>query len=79
MRTEIFSSSLSVKVAFLISTLLSEIHSLLVQGCIDQVEGLLYFNSDSQAIEEWDSRISTVCTQLGTILDHCAAQGMTVA
>lgn len=56
-----------------------ELFFCVLQGCIDQVESLVYFNSESKVIQQWDTQIHAVCTQLGGILEDCIQRGITSA
>jgi len=41
----------------------------ILQGCIDQVDSLIYFDTDSKELQQWDNQIQSVCTQLNQIMD----------
>ena len=49
-----------------------------LQGSIDQVDGLLCFETDAEGLQQWDEQIGLVCNQLNTILESAAAQGLLV-
>ncbi len=45
-----------------------------MQGCIDQVDSLIYFDTDSKELQQWDNQIQSVCTQLNQIMDTFTAR-----
>ncbi|EIE27709.1 hypothetical protein COCSUDRAFT_45959 [Coccomyxa subellipsoidea C-169] len=49
-----------------------------LQGSIDQVDGLLHFDSDTEGLKQWDEQIASVCNQLNSILDSAADRGLPV-
>jgi len=49
-----------------------------LQGSIDQVDGLLCFETDAEGLQQWDEQIGLVCNRLNTILESAAAQGLLV-
>lgn len=51
---------------------------ILVQGSIDQVDGLLHFETDMEGLKQWDEQIASVCNQLNNILDSAADRGLPV-
>jgi len=50
-----------------------------LQGCIDQVDGLIYFDTDAKELQQWDNQIQSVCTQLNQIMDTFAARSIQAA
>ena len=50
----------------------------MLQGSIDQVEGLISFSTDAEELLQWDAQIASVCNQLNTMLDSAAAKGITL-
>ena len=48
------------------------------QGSIDQVDGLLRFETDAEGLMQWDEQIGLVCNRLTTILEAAAAKGLLV-
>ena len=51
---------------------------LCVQGSIDQVDGLLRFETDAEGLQQWDEQIGLVCNRLNTILETAAAKGLLI-
>ncbi|BDA48473.1 COP9 signalosome complex subunit 4 [Coccomyxa sp. Obi] len=49
-----------------------------LQGSIDQVDGLLHFETDTEGLKQWDEQIASVCNQLNSILDSAAERGLPV-
>lgn len=49
-----------------------------LQGSIDQVDGLLRFETDAEGLMQWDEQIGLVCNRLTTILETAAAKGLLV-
>lgn len=41
-----------------------------LQGSIDQVDGLIRFDTASEQLLQWDEQIQKVCNQLNGIADH---------
>lgn len=50
-----------------------------MQGTIDQVDGLIAFDRESERLLQWDTQIQSVCQSLNDILDGAAARGLQVA
>lgn len=50
-----------------------------LQGTIDQVDGLIAFDRESERLLHWDVQIQGVCQLLNDILDGAAARGLQVA
>lgn len=59
--------------------MLPDARLMLVQGSIDQVDGLLHFETDAEGLKQWDEQIASVCTQLNNILDSAADRGLPVS
>lgn len=49
-----------------------------MQGSIDQVDGLLRFETDAEGLQQWDEQIGLVCNRLNTILETAAAKGLLI-
>ncbi|CAK0738357.1 hypothetical protein CVIRNUC_001031 [Coccomyxa viridis] len=49
-----------------------------LKGSIDQVDGLLRFETDAEGLMQWDEQIGLVCNRLTTILETAAAKGLLV-
>ena len=49
---------------------------LCLQGSVDQVDGLLCFETDTEGLQQWDEQIGLVCNRLNTILETAAAKGL---
>lgn len=49
-----------------------------MQGTIDQVDGLLRFDVDTEGLRQWDEQIAFICNELNTILDVAAEKGLLV-
>lgn len=49
------------------------------QGTIDQVDGLIAFDRESERLLQWDAQIQGMCQTLNDILDGAAARGLTVS
>ncbi len=49
-----------------------------LQGSIDQVDGLLRFETDSEGLQQWDEQIGLVCNRLNTILETAAGKGLLI-
>ncbi len=47
-----------------------------MQGSVDQVDGLLCFEADTEGLQQWDEQIGLVCNRLNTILESAAAKGL---
>ena len=47
-----------------------------MQGSVDQVDGLLCFETDAEGLQQWDEQIGLVCNRLNTILESAAAKGL---
>ncbi len=47
-----------------------------MQGSVDQVDGLLCFETDTEGLQQWDEQIGLVCNRLNTILESAAAKGL---
>lgn len=47
-----------------------------LQGLIDQVEGLIYFDVDSRELQQWDAQVHSLCSQLNNITDYAAAKAI---
>lgn len=47
-----------------------------LQGTIDQVDGLIAFDSEGERMLQWDDQIQSVCQSLNSILDGAAARGL---
>ena len=47
-----------------------------LQGSVDQVDGLLCFETDTEGLQQWDEQIGLVCNRLNTILETAAAKGL---
>lgn len=50
-----------------------------MQGTIDQVDGLIAFDRESERLLHWDTQIQSVCQSLNDILDGATARGLQVA
>lgn len=50
-----------------------------MQGTIDQVDGLIAFDRESERLLQWDAQIQGVCQTLNDVLDGAAARGLQVA
>jgi hypothetical protein len=50
-----------------------------LQGCIDQVDSLIYFDAEAKELQQWDDQIQSVCTQLNQIMDTFAARSIQAA
>ncbi|CAL5223938.1 g6541 [Coccomyxa viridis] len=47
-----------------------------LKGSVDQVDGLLCFETDTEGLQQWDEQIGLVCNRLNTILESAAAKGL---
>jgi COP9 signalosome complex subunit 4 len=50
-----------------------------MKGTIDQIEGLLAFDSGAEVLQTWDGQISNVCTNMADCLANIAKSGIEVA
>jgi COP9 signalosome complex subunit 4 len=50
-----------------------------VQGSIDQVEGLIRFDGATEELLQWDLQIQGICHAANAIIDGLAAKGMKMA
>ena len=48
--------------------------SFLWQGSIDQVDNLIYFDTNAKELQHWDNQIQAVCSQINQIMEHCVAK-----
>lgn len=46
----------------------------ILQATIDQVEGLIFFDSSSQQLLQWDLQIQAVCNQLNVIVEDLVSK-----
>ena len=49
-----------------------------LQGSIDQVDGMIRFESHSEELLHWDDQIQSICNQLNGILESSASRGIHV-
>ncbi|XP_042492108.1 COP9 signalosome complex subunit 4 [Macadamia integrifolia] len=49
-----------------------------MRGSIDQVEGVIHFEDDTEELQQWDQRIVGLCQALNDILDSMAKKGLPV-
>jgi COP9 signalosome complex subunit 4 len=47
-----------------------------MQGSIDQVDGLLRFEVDTEGLRQWDEQVAFICNELNTILDAAGEKGL---
>ena len=52
----------------------TEVCTHFVQAAIDQVEGLLTFNSGSEQLLTWDQQIHSLCATLNDVIDSATAR-----
>lgn len=50
-----------------------------LKGTIDQVDGLIAFDRESERLLQWDAQIQGMCQTLNDILDGATARGVTVS
>ena len=65
-------------IAFLSICICLQARMACLQGSIDQVDGLLRFETDAEGLMQWDEQIGLVCNRLTTILETAAAKGLLV-
>ncbi len=49
-----------------------------LQGSIDQVESLIYFDDAVEPLMQWDRQIQSVCNKVNDIIDAMGAHGIAV-
>lgn len=47
-----------------------------MQGSIDQVAGLIHFDSGGERLLQWDAQIQSACSALNDILKGATARGL---
>ncbi|GAQ90122.1 hypothetical protein KFL_006030050 [Klebsormidium nitens] len=50
-----------------------------MKGSIDQVEGIIQFETETEEIKQWDHQIAAVCFAVNGILDNMQKKGMAIA
>ncbi|XP_049362848.1 COP9 signalosome complex subunit 4 isoform X1 [Solanum verrucosum] len=49
-----------------------------MRGSIDQVEGVIHFEDDTEELQQWDQQIMGLCQALNDVLDSMAKKGLPI-
>ncbi|PHT98788.1 COP9 signalosome complex subunit 4 [Capsicum chinense] len=49
-----------------------------MRGSIDQVEGVIHFEDDTEGLQQWDQQIMGLCQALNDVLDSMAKKGLPI-
>lgn len=47
-----------------------------LQGSIDQVDDLIYFDTKAKELQQWDNQIQAICSQVNQIMENCIAKNI---
>ena len=77
-RVALSSSSIVCSPALSVPRAIAKESCVCLQGSIDQVDGLLRFETDAEGLQQWDEQIGLVCNRLNTVLETAAAKGLLI-